>query len=231
MGGDHGGASVRPLQHGATLGPDPDRPAEHRPAGGGSQADHHVGVDHGQLRLQPRVAGDEVPQLRRLVDAPLPRLAVAEVLHGVGQVDLGPVQPGLHQGVREHLSGGADEGLALPVLPVTGLLPHEHDAGGGRPLRQHGLGRVLPQLAPAAVLRCPSQPAHGGPAWHPGSGVRHLVVHVLPRSRSVVPLIVRPGTAQRDVGRHRPGRVAVRRPASRGTVSGCPPCWRCWAPA
>jgi len=73
----------------------------------GPQADEDSRPNQADLGEQPRKAGSDLPGARLLVDAPLALLLELEVLDRVGDVDLGPVDPGLGQGAVEQLAGRA----------------------------------------------------------------------------------------------------------------------------
>ena len=64
---------------------------------------------------------------RTLVQPALAALDVLEVLDGVGDVSFGAVDADFGQRTVEDLAGGADEGAALQVLLIAGLLADEGD--------------------------------------------------------------------------------------------------------
>jgi hypothetical protein len=74
-----------------------------------------------------------------------------EVLDRIGQVDVAARDLGLLQDPVEDSTGGPDEGLALDVLAVAGLLADQHQPRLARPRPEDGLGRVLPERAAVAV--------------------------------------------------------------------------------
>ncbi|GAA4302534.1 hypothetical protein GCM10023086_18940 [Streptomyces venetus] len=65
------------------------------------------------------------------MDPPLARLGLREleVLHGVGDIGLGGIDPRLLQRPVQQPPGRPDERLPLPILLIPGLLPYEHDPG------------------------------------------------------------------------------------------------------
>jgi hypothetical protein len=73
-----------------------------------------------------------------LVDAPLAALFEFEMLDGVGDVHLVPIESGLLQRPIEQQAGRSDERSALPILLVSGLLPYERNGRPNRALAQHG---------------------------------------------------------------------------------------------
>ena len=105
------------------------------------------------LALQPGLAGEHLLVVGLLVDAALAAQLELEVLDRIGDVDAAAIDAGLDQRAVEQLAGGADERPSLPVLLVTRLLADEHHRRIGWPFAEHGLGRVGPQRAVAAVQR------------------------------------------------------------------------------
>src|SRR3569833_1798710 len=105
-------------------------------------------------------------RLRCLVDAALSRtvLGEAEVLDGIRDVRVGPLDAGLDQGLVQQLSGRADERRALPILLVAGLLADEHDAGRDRAGAEDRLGGVGVQIAALAVRGGAAQSGESG-SW------------------------------------------------------------------
>ena len=87
-----------------------------------------------------------------LVQSTFAARLVLEVLHGVGDVERGPVEAGRFQCAVEHLAGGADKGAAQRILLVARLLADQHQGGIGRTFAEHGLGGVLVKVAARAAL-------------------------------------------------------------------------------
>ena len=147
---------------------DPDRRAEQCLGGGCAEADDDVGVDDPQLLDQPRAAGRDVPQLRRLVDPSLagPGLGELEVLHRIRPVGDGAVDAGLVDGLDQQPPGRPDERGALLVLDVPRLLADEDEPGVARAGREHRLGGRLPQLAAPAAGGGGPEPVEVGTRRH-----------------------------------------------------------------
>src|SRR5690606_15547793 len=103
----------------------------------------------------------------------------AEVLDGVGEVDVRAVDARRLEGVGEHPPGRPDEGLALPVLPVARLLADEHEPGPGVPRGEDHLGGTGPQLAAPAAGRRRAQGADVTVRGHPLLGAGSLHGHGL----------------------------------------------------
>src|SRR5262249_46832800 len=91
----------------------------------------------------------------------------AEVLDGVGDVDVVPVDAGGVEGPVEHAPGRADERPPGQVLTVARLFPDEHQRGRYPALAEHGLGRVAIQVAGRASARLLLSLAEGGGGLHP----------------------------------------------------------------
>ena len=132
-----------------------ERRSQQRLRRGRAQTDDQLRVHHPDLGGQPRPARLDVAHLRRRVDPALSPLGEPEVLDGVGHVDLGHRDAGLGQRPLQQLAGRSDEGDALAVLDVTGLLADQGQPRPRVPGREDDLGGRLPQLAPPAVRRPP----------------------------------------------------------------------------
>jgi hypothetical protein len=153
---------------------------EQRPGGDGPENDHQRGFDDRQLTLQPGAAGHDVPDGGRLVDPPLTAALEPEVLHGVGDEEFVPVDLRRRERLVEQPSGRPDEDVALLVLDVPRLLPHQHQPGLRRTVAWDDLLRVLPQVAATAVGQSSSKGGQATPRRNPLAGTGELV-H--PRSR------------------------------------------------
>jgi hypothetical protein len=80
-----------------------------------------------------------------------------EVLDRVGQVDLLALDLGALERPREDAAGRPDEGLALDVLAVAGLLADQHQLRLAQAGAEDRLGRVSPERAAAALGGGPAQ--------------------------------------------------------------------------
>src|SRR3954447_2398949 len=74
------------------------------------------------------------------------------MLDDVGPVGVGRVDARVLERRGQEPPGRPDEGLALLVLLVAGLLAEKHQPGPLQPVAHHGLGRLTVELATAAVL-------------------------------------------------------------------------------
>ena len=74
------------------------------------------------------------------MDAALAALLEFEVLHRIGEIGLGTVDPGLPHGLVEELAGRSHEGPTLQVLLIARLLADEDDVGMDRAFAEHRLG-------------------------------------------------------------------------------------------
>ena len=105
-----------------------------------------------QLGLDPRVAGLDLRCARLLVQAPRSPLLVLDVLHGIRDADVVARQIRLLDARPQDTTGRADEGMALAIFLIAGLLADQHERRSAAALAEHGLRRVRPQRAPAAAL-------------------------------------------------------------------------------
>jgi len=94
-----------------------DRLAGHRAHGHGDP-----GPDRRELRFQPAAAGHYLGSVGALVDAALPAGLPLEVLDRVRDVGVVARDAAVTERAVEEMPGRADEGVALLVLLVPGLL-------------------------------------------------------------------------------------------------------------
>lgn len=142
-----------PLQHGPAHLAHPERRPQQRLPGRGAEHHDQLRLHQRQFGRQPGAAGRHLPEARRLVDAALAGLGPGEleVLDRVGHIGIGGVDTGLFERPVEQLARRADEGPAPAVLLVTGLLPHQHDAGLGASGAEDRLGGGPVERAATAV--------------------------------------------------------------------------------
>ena len=74
-----------------------------------------------------------------------------EMFDRAGNVDLLAVDAGLDQGTIEHLPRRSDERLSGEIFLVAGLLADQHNSRVRRTFAKHGLRRILPERAGAAM--------------------------------------------------------------------------------
>src|SRR5262249_50289052 len=110
-------------------------------------------LDHGDLRVEPWLAGGDFGQAWCLMNAPLAPNHELEVLHDVGDIDSRPVEPCLGEGPIEHLTGRPDDPRTSLVILITRLLADYHDARVGRTSAEDHLRRVTVELATGAPAR------------------------------------------------------------------------------
>ena len=125
---------------------------------GGAEADDDARADEGNFLLEPRMAGANLPRVRRLVNPPLgacvPR--PLEVLHGVRDVHVVAVDPSGIKCTVEQLARWSDEGPPRLVFLIPGLFTDDHHVRGSRPFAEHRLRAELEKVAtPAPLRRCP----------------------------------------------------------------------------
>ena len=104
----------------AVEGGDPAGTREQPGQGVPAQDQDDVGADDLDLSVEEGGAGIHLGGLGVAV-------AGRPALDHVGDVDVVPVEPDALEEPGEHVPGGADEGLADPVLGLPGALPHRHD--------------------------------------------------------------------------------------------------------
>ena len=65
----------------------------------------------------------------------------SKVLHGIGHVELRPIESGLGERLVEHLTGRANKRLTGQIFLITGLFTHQHNTRVCRPAPEDGLCR------------------------------------------------------------------------------------------
>src|SRR5581483_2328278 len=128
-----------------------------------AEADDDARLDGGELCLEPGPAGDALRPARLLVDPALPARLPLEVLDGVRDVGLRPVDARLLERPVEQLAGRPDERLAREILLVSRLLADEQHLGVSGALAEDGLRRVPVEVAPAAALHRLAEGGEGLP--------------------------------------------------------------------
>src|SRR5438128_9105646 len=86
VGGDRLGRPARRREVSAILR-DPERVAEDRAGRRGAEADENLGLDQGQLGVEPRTTSLELVRPWRLMDSALAALLELEVLDRVGDIE------------------------------------------------------------------------------------------------------------------------------------------------
>src|SRR6185503_20316055 len=115
--------------------------------GGRAEAADDVRPYRRELALEPLMARVDLALRRGLVQAPLAAQLPLEVLHGVGDVKVLALDAsGLERAV-EQPAGRPDEGQALLVFLVAGLLADQHDPGVRVARAKYRLGGIGPQRA------------------------------------------------------------------------------------
>src|SRR6267143_2738152 len=107
---------------------------------GGPQQYKEFRLNHGDLGVEPGPAGIDFGGVGLLMQPSLALGLPLEVLDGVGHVHLGAIDAGRLERLIQHPAGGSDEGLALPILAVAGLLADEHRSRLFGPFTEDGLG-------------------------------------------------------------------------------------------
>jgi hypothetical protein len=154
-GGVNGGHEVRGdggVEEFAAVLRDAEVAAEEGLCGGGTEAHDDLGLEESDFGVEPNAAGGNLERVGFFVDAALAAKLPFEMLDGVGDVGLAAVDAGFFQGSVEELSGRPDEGAALLVFLVAGLLAEEEDFRMGGTFAEDGLGGVFPKVAGFAVF-------------------------------------------------------------------------------
>src|SRR5262249_20251040 len=107
--------------------------------------------------VEPDAAALDLVGVRTLVQAPLAAHLVLEVLDGIGDEGIRPLDPRFRQRPVENPPGGADERLAGKVFLVAGLLADQHHMGVPVSFPGHGLGRMLIERAARADILGPGK--------------------------------------------------------------------------
>ena len=113
----------------------------------------HARPDDGELGFEPRAARGLLGRVGLLMDAPLATRLPLEVLHGVRDVGLPPVDSGFVHAFVENPTGRADERSPREILLVAGLLADKHDVGRLGAFAEYRLGRVSVEIARRAPGR------------------------------------------------------------------------------
>jgi len=82
---------------------------------------------------------------------PFPLRLPFEMLHRVGDINLGAIDASLQQRLIENPAGRPDERLSLVVLAIAWLLAHHDDTRLRATLAENGLGCVFPEIAGTAM--------------------------------------------------------------------------------
>jgi hypothetical protein len=74
----------------------------------------------------------------------------SKVLHGIGHVELRPIESGLYERMVQHLTGWSNKRFASKIFLISGLLTYYHDTRAWRPAPEDGLSRREMQIAARA---------------------------------------------------------------------------------
>lgn len=107
---------------------------------GGAEADKHLRLDEGDLRLDPGTAGTDLQGVGLLVNAPFAAGLEFEVLYYVCHISGAPIDAGLGKASVKQAPGRPDEGPPQAIFPVPGCLPDQHERGSPWPFAEYGLG-------------------------------------------------------------------------------------------
>lgn len=221
-------AVALPLENLAAPHGDLEAGAEQRLGGCGAQGRERTRPHGRELPVQPMPAGADVADARRLVDATLPLALEAEVLHGVGDVDLRavdarPIERLVEHPPRSPLNGAPSTSSLSPGCSPTSI---SHADDGPSPKTVWVAGPYSSQrVQPAASRRSPFRSGRTGiqgvapdarspdqPSATRRGGLRSR--HRLPRRR-----VHRAYAGRREAIGGNPGQRAARHGDRRGCTS------------
>ena len=147
-----------------------DNAAQDRLSGSRTQAHDHFWMNDFKFGLQPRLAGDHLPDERFLVQAPLASLDEFEVFHCVGDINFLPEYARLGEGFVKHTARRSHKRPTLPVLNVSWLFTDKHGCRTLRTFAENRLAGIFVQIAASARKRGGAQARKGAPLWHEFGG-------------------------------------------------------------
>jgi hypothetical protein len=160
------------LQYLSALLRHPEAGSQQGPNGRGSEADNQGGIDNPEFRLKPWPAGLDVSDLWSGMDPALASLGEAEVLDGIGDIDIGSGHPNVGKRPLQQLAGWPDERNALPILHVAWLLTDQSHFCSRVASREDNLGCRLPEFAAPAPNRRLPKLIDVRAIWHPRGGAQ-----------------------------------------------------------
>jgi hypothetical protein len=148
MVGRHGVDADHGLSDLAAAGRYPPIRADETLGGQSTETENQPWLDSLGFGNQPGAAGRCLRAIWPLVKAALTprRRFPTEVLDGVGDVDAGPIDSRLDKGVVKHPACRPHEDCPLKILPITWLLPDEHQTGRRWSGSGNGLGGAFPEI-------------------------------------------------------------------------------------
>src|SRR6266498_2675518 len=129
----------------SALAGDAEAPSEQSLGRRGAEAHEDVGLDDGELGVEPRPARRDLRPRRLRMDPALAARLPLEVLDHVRHVGECPVDARLAERLVEQTSRRSDKRAALAVLTVARLLADEHYLRALRAFTEDGLGRRSPR--------------------------------------------------------------------------------------
>jgi hypothetical protein len=104
-----------------------------------TQADDQLRSNGGNLRFQPGTAGCYFKRVWLLVQPNLSARFPLEMLNGIGNVHLTPIDTRGLEALIKQLAGGSNKRLSLLVFAISGLFPHQENRGVGAAFPKDGL--------------------------------------------------------------------------------------------
>src|SRR3954452_7433493 len=89
----------------------------------------------------------------RFMHATLAARLPFEMLDGIGNVEFGAIEAGVHECTVKYCARGTDERMPFQIFDIAGLLANQDGAGARVAFAEYGLGGIAPQRASGTVLR------------------------------------------------------------------------------
>ncbi len=109
---------------------------------GCTQADDELRTNGGDLRFEPWAAGRNFKRVWLLVQPDFAPRFPLEMLHRIGDVDLGAIDAGGLQALIKQLTGRPNKRLSLLIFAITRLFAHQKNSGMGSAFAKNDLGRI-----------------------------------------------------------------------------------------
>src|SRR5262249_56002587 len=116
-----------------------------------AKGEYGCGLDQTALEIEPNFATLDFIIVRPFVQPALAAHFMLEVLHGIGDESLPPLDVRILQGLVEQAAGRANKGLAGKVFFVARLLADQHERRMARSLTRHRLRGIAVERATRAA--------------------------------------------------------------------------------
>ena len=119
--------------------------------GSRTETNDNLGADGSDFGLEPRAASRDLEGVRFLVQPDFAPLFPFKVLHGIGDVNRGPIDTGRLQALIQQLAGGSYKRPTLLIFAIARLFTNEKHRSMCRSLAKHHLCRALVKIASVAL--------------------------------------------------------------------------------